>query len=131
MKQLHKCSNNLLLNMIKVKYLTNNTIESDEFYLSLNNLNKKYDNGCITLKVMLYLYIILTASGLSTNTYVITTDDIKDKLSINNITYFKASLDYISCFNYKLDNVFFTTVFKEQKCIGISIITKGQTVSAQ
>lgn len=93
--------------MAKVKYFTDNSIDSEDFYLSLNNANRQYDNSSITLKVMLYLVSLLTDNGLNNNTYVISSNDIKDKLSISNISLFKGSLDYISSltFNYKLDKV--------------------------
>lgn len=93
--------------MIKVKNTTNNTIDTEEFYLCLNNANRQYDNSSITFKVMLYLVSILTDNGLNDSTCIISTDDIQKKLSISNVNSFRYSLDYISSltFNYKLDKI--------------------------
>lgn len=93
--------------MIKVKYVANNTIDAEDYYLCLNNANRQYDNSCITLKVMLYLVSLLTENGLNDNSYIITTDEIQKRLSISNINSFKGSLDYISSltYNYKLDKI--------------------------
>ena len=93
--------------MVKVKYVANNTIDTEDFYLCLNNANRQYDNSSITFKVMLYLVSLLTDNGLNDSTCIISTDDIQKKLSISNINSFKGSLDYISSltFNYKLDKI--------------------------
>lgn len=93
--------------MVKVKYITNNTIDSEDFYLCLNNANRQYDNSSITLKVMLYLVNLLTDNGLNDNTYIISSNEIQERLSISNINLFKGSIDYISSltFNYKLDKI--------------------------
>lgn len=55
---------------------------------------------------MLYLCSLLTENGLNENTYIITCDDIHDKLNINILNAFKGSLQYISsiAFGYKLFN---------------------------
>ena len=93
--------------MVRVKYIADNTIDTEDFYLCLNNANRQYDNSSITFKVMLYLVSLLTDNGLNDNTCIISTDDIQRKLSISNINSFKGSLDYISSltFNYKLDKI--------------------------
>jgi len=93
--------------MVKVKYIIGNTIDTQDFYLYLNNANRQYDNSSITFKVMLYLVSLLTDNGLNDNTCIISTDDIQRKLSISNINSFKGSLNYISSltFNYKLDKI--------------------------
>ena len=52
----NKYFNNLLLNMVKVKYIVGNTIDTEDFYLCLNNANRQYDNSSITFKVC---YILL------------------------------------------------------------------------
>lgn len=76
--------------MVKVKYIANNTIDTEDFYLCLNNANRQYDNSSITFKVMLYLVSLLTDNGLNDNTCIISTDDIQRKLSISNINSFKG-----------------------------------------
>ena len=93
--------------MVKVKYITDNTIDNEDFYLCLNNANRQYDNSSITLKVMLYLVNLLTDNGLNDNTYIISSNEIQERLSISNINLFKGSIDYISSltFNYKLDKI--------------------------
>lgn len=93
--------------MVKVKYIADNTIDTEDFYLCLNNANRQYDNSSITFKVMLYLVSLLTDNGLNDNNCIISTDDIQKKLSISNINSFKGSLDYISSltFNYKLEKI--------------------------
>lgn len=100
----NKYFNNLLLNLIKIRYSENNTIDNIDYYISLNNANKQYDNPISTFKVMLYLCSLLTDNGLNDNTYIITTDEIQNKLSIANINAFKGALEYISSisYNYKL-----------------------------
>ena len=93
--------------MVKVKHVANNTIDTENYYLFLNNANRQYDNSSITFKIMLYLVSLLTDNGLNDNTCISSTDDIQKKLSISNINSFKGSLDYISSltFNYKLDKI--------------------------
>ena len=49
--------------MVKVKYIADNTIDTEDFYLCLNNANRQYDNSSITFKVMLYLVSLLTDNG--------------------------------------------------------------------
>lgn len=49
---------------------------------------------------MLYLVSLLTENGLNENTYIITCDEIHNKLSIGNINAFKGSLNYISSVSY-------------------------------
>lgn len=102
----NKYFNNLMLNLIKVRYCENTTIENMDYYLSLNNANKQYDNPINTFKVMLYLCSLLTENGLNENTYIITCDEIHNKLSIGNINAFNGSLQYISSisYGYKLYN---------------------------
>ena len=90
----------MLLNLIKVRYSENATIESQEYYISLNNANRQYANDSITLKVMLYLCSLLTENGLNENTYIITCEDIQNKLSISNIKLFEYVLIYLSSISY-------------------------------
>jgi len=94
----------LLLNLIKVRYCDSFNIESQDYYIRLNNANKQYDNPSITFKVMLYLCSLLTENGLNENTYIITRDDIQNKLSISDIKLFEYSLLYLSSisFDYKV-----------------------------
>lgn len=103
----NKYFNNLMLNIIKVSSCPNATIDTQDYYLALNNANRQYDNKNITLKVILYLCSILNDDGLNNNTHIIKTDDIKTDLNLTNLTLFNASLDYISSvtFNYKLDKI--------------------------
>jgi len=103
----NKYFNNMLLNIIKVRYCPNFTIDTQDYYLTLNNPNKQYDNSNITLKVILYLSSILNDDGLNNDTHIIKISDIKKDLNISNITLFNASLDYISSltYNYKLDKL--------------------------
>lgn len=68
--------------------------------MRLSNANKQYDNPINTFKVMLYLVSLLTENGLNENTYIITCDEIHNKLSIGNINAFKGSLNYISSVSY-------------------------------
>ena len=96
----NKYFNNLLLNLIKVRYSENATIESQEYYISLNNANRQCVNDSITLKVMLYLCSLLTENGLNENTYIITCEDIQNKLSISNIKLFEYVLIYLSSISY-------------------------------
>lgn len=49
---------------------------------------------------MLYLVSLLTENGLNENTFIITCDEIHNKLSIGNINAFKGSLNYISSVSY-------------------------------
>lgn len=90
-----------------MRHSPNYTIDTQDYYLTLNNPNKQYDNSNITLKVILYLSSILNEDGLNNNTHIIKTSDIKTDLNISNLTLFNASLDYISSltFNYKLDKL--------------------------
>lgn len=89
-----------MLNLIKVRYCENTTIEDSEYYVRLSNANKQYDNPINTFKVMLYLVSLLTENGLNENTYIINCDEIHNKLSIGNINAFKGSLNYISSVSY-------------------------------
>lgn len=96
----NKYFNNLLLNLIKVRYSESATIESQDFYIRLNNANKQFANDSITLKVMLYLCSLLTEDGLNDNTFLITCNEISNKLSINNLNAFKGALDYLLSVSY-------------------------------
>ena len=49
---------------------------------------------------MLYLVSLLTENGLNEREYIITCDEIHNKLSIGNINAFKGSLNYISSVSY-------------------------------
>ena len=49
---------------------------------------------------MLYLVSLLTENGLNENTFIITCDEIHNKLSIGNINAFKGSRNYISSVSY-------------------------------
>lgn len=93
-----------MLNLIKVRYSDDYTIESQEYYIRLNNANRQYANDSITLKVMLYLCSLLTEDGLNDNTFLITCNEISNKLSINNLNAFKGALDYLLsiAYDYKL-----------------------------
>ena len=96
----NKYFNNLLLNLIKVRNCENTTLESQEFYISLNRTCKLNDNPSITFKVMLYLCSLLTDSGLNENTFIITIKDMQDKIGISNAIYLDTSLNYLSSVSY-------------------------------
>ena len=96
----NKYFNNLLLNLIKVRYCKNAIIESQDYYIKLNNANNQYANDCIVLKVMLYLDSLLTENGLNENTFIITCYDINNKLSISDIKHFENAITYLSSISY-------------------------------
>lgn len=85
-----------MLNLIKVRYCENATIESQDFYIKLNNINKQCDNCIITFKVMLYICCLLTKDELNENMCIVTCDDIHNKLSISDVKYFECALTYLS-----------------------------------
>lgn len=106
----NKYFNNLLLNLVKVRNCENTNLESQEYYISLNNGCKMNDNPSITFKVMLYLCSLLTDSGLNENTFIITIQDMQNKLSISNTSYLDTSLNYLSnvSYDYKYHSNWYT-----------------------
>ena len=102
----NKYFNNLLLNLISVKYQDNASIENAEYYITLKNAHNYIDNPCITFKTMLYICSLLTECGLNDNTFTITTTDVRNKLSISDITYFESAIKYLSsiCYDYKVNS---------------------------
>lgn len=91
--------------MVKVKHIANNIIDTENFYLYLNNVNREYYNSSIPFKVMLYLVSLLTDKGLNDNNCIISTVYIERKLSISNINLFKGKFDYISSLTLTISQI--------------------------
>lgn len=61
----NKCSNELNLNLINVRYVEKNVIVSNEFAISLSANYPKQANDVLTFKLFLYLSSLATENGLS------------------------------------------------------------------
>ena len=101
----NKYSNNLIFNIIDVRYgnndmIGNKTLSVKDSTITLSDSNLIYDNPNITYKLIFYLINTLTNDGLNNSTHTFYTKDIFNDLNLSKTKYIEASLNYLKNIQY-------------------------------
>lgn len=98
----NRYANKLHLNIIRVKYSMEHTLNEKDFAIKLNDDYTNTANDLITYKLYLYLGSLLTQNALRDNVITLDTKVFQNALKVSKKAYIISSLEYLKAirFNY-------------------------------